>query len=193
MVLFLQTPHLDLVAATLLHAEAELGGPRQVARLLGVTVPKDWPPPGISRQFIEGFRSRMRADGPAAIGWYAWYAVCRGAALQPSALVGAAAFFGQPDPQGVVELGFTILPEYRGRRHGVEMVSTLAGHALADQRVRRVVSDARARDRATLAVLRHCGFHPEGELEPGIVRMIRCLGDPDATDDGGDDEQEDDS
>lgn len=191
MVLFLQTPHLDLVAATLLHAEAELGSPRQVARLLGVKVPKDWPPPGISRQFIEGFRARMQADGPAAIGWYAWYAVCRGAALQPSMLAGAAAFFGQPDSHGAVELGFTILPECRGRRYGAEMVSTLAAHALTDKRVRRVVSDARVRDRATLAVLRHCGFHPEAEVEPGIVRMIRRLGDP-VTDGGGDDEQEDD-
>ncbi len=42
--LYLQSTHLDLVAMTLVHLEAEASGIKDLALLLGVSPPKDWPP-----------------------------------------------------------------------------------------------------------------------------------------------------
>jgi len=42
--LLLQTPRLDLIAATLDHVEAELNDPAALEGLLGVSIPEDWPP-----------------------------------------------------------------------------------------------------------------------------------------------------
>jgi len=176
MVLFLQTTHLDLVAASLLHVDAELAGPKQLARLLGVNVPKDWPPTGLERAFVSQVRQRLARDGSTATGWYGWYAICRHTALQPSILVGVGGFFGPPDDSGTVELGFTVLPAFRGRGHATEMVRTLVGHALAQPGVERIVADSLVRDRPTQAVLLRSGFRVGTSPEPGLVRCERGRG-----------------
>lgn len=173
MVLFLQTTHLDLVAASLLHVDAELAGPKQLARLLGVSVPKEWPPTGLGREFVGAIRKRLAHDGPAGTGWYGWYAICRHTALQPSVLVGIGGFFGRPDGAGTVELGFTVLPGYRGRGHATEMVRTLVGHALSQPGVERIVADSLVTDRATQAVLLRSGFRVVPSPEDGLVRCER--------------------
>jgi ribosomal-protein-alanine N-acetyltransferase len=173
MVLFLQTTHLDLVAASLLHVDAELAGPKQLGKLLGVVVPKDWPPTGVERAFVEQVRQRLAHDGQAGTGWYGWYAVCRHTALQPSTLVGTGGFFGPPDVSGTVELGFAVLPSFRGRGHATEMVRALAAHALSQPGVERVVADSLVKDRATQAVLLRNGFRVVQPPEPGLVRCER--------------------
>lgn len=172
MVLFLQTTHLDLVAATLLHLDAELAGVRPLGKLLGVAVPKDWPPAGLDRRFVGQFRERVAAGGHEAVGWYGWYAICRRTALQPATLVGIGGFFGPPDAGGAVELGFSILPAYRGRGHATEMVQALVAHALSQPRVERIVADVRATDRPTLAVLLRSGF--TRLVRPATEGLIRC-------------------
>jgi len=158
MVLFLQTTHLDLVASTLLHVDAEIAGRDQLASLLGVVVPKDWPPAGVHRDLLGQVRSRLAAEGQPSVGWYGWYAVSRRTALQPPTLVGGGTFFGPPDGQGRVELAFAVLPAFRGRGHATEMATALVDHALSQPRVDRIVAYARAADRPTLAVLLRCGF-----------------------------------
>ena len=173
MVLFLQTTHLDLVAGSLLHADAELAGSKKLGKLLGVVVPKDWPPTGVERAFVEQVRQRLAHDGQAGTGWYGWYAVCRHTALQPSTLVGVGGFFGPPDGTGAVELGFAILPAFRGRGHATEMVRTLAAHALSQPGVDRIVADSLAGDRPTRAVLLRNGFRIVASPEPGLVRCER--------------------
>lgn len=178
MVLFLQTTHLDLVAASLLHVDAELAGPKQLGKLLGVSVPKEWPPTGLGREFVGAVRQRLAQDGPAGTGWYGWYAICRHTALQPSILVGVGGFFGPPDGEGTVELGFTVLPAYRGRGHATEMVCTLVDHALSQPAVERIVADSLVKDRATQAVLLRSGFRIVQSPEDGVVRCERGRGMP---------------
>jgi len=172
MVLFLQTTHLDLVATTQLHVDAELAGREHLAKLLGVVVPKDWPPAGVDRDLLDQVRSRLASGGKASVGWYGWYAVTRRTALQPPTLVGGGSFFGPPDAEGRVELAFAVLPAFRGRGHATELAAALVDHALAQPRVDRIVAHARATDRPTLAVLLRCGFIL---ATPGPVNgLLRC-------------------
>ncbi len=174
MVLFLQTTHLDLVATTLLHVDAELAGREQLAELLGVVVPKDWPPAGVNRELLTNLRARLAAEGRGSVGWYGWYAITRRSALQPQTLVGVGSFFGPPGADGTVELGFAVLPAFRGRGHATEVATALVSHALEQPNVERIVSHARAADRPTLAVLLRCGFTmATPEPESGLLRCER--------------------
>jgi RimJ/RimL family protein N-acetyltransferase len=174
MILFLQTTHLDLVATTALHLDAELAGREQLAELLGVAVPKDWPPAGVSRELLTRIRSRLAAEGHGSVGWYGWYAITRRSALQPQTLVGVGSFFGPPGADGTVEVGFTVLPAFRGRGHATEMAMALVSYALERPEVERIVSHARASDRPTLAVLLRCGFTmATPEPASGLLRCER--------------------
>jgi RimJ/RimL family protein N-acetyltransferase len=190
MVLFLQTTHLDLVATTLLHVDAEIAGREQLAELLGVAVPRDWPPAGVDRDTLRHFRARLAAEGQASVGWYGWYAIARRTALQAPSLVGGACFFGPPDGQGAVELAFAVLPAYRGRGHATEMASALVDHALGQSNVERIVAHSSARDRPTLAVLLRCGFIlATPEPENGLMRCERLRTPaPEEEDEGAEDE-----
>lgn len=174
MTLYLQSTHLDLVAATLLHLDTELAGRDQLELLLGVTVPKTWPPGQYDRDAIRSFRERLNAGGPAVVGWFGWYAICRRTALQPSTLVGAGGFLGPPDESGSVELGFSVLPEYRGRGHATEMATTLVDHALSQPGVKRVIAHANVSNRPSIAVLIRCGFAAVARgAKPGTLRFER--------------------
>lgn len=175
--LYLQTTHLDLVAMTLVHLDAEEMGPGELGLLLGVTTPKGWPPGEYDRDAMKGFRERLAAEGADSVGWYGWYAIRRRTALQSAALVGAGGFLGPPDASGAVELGFSILPAFRGHGHATEMALALVDYALAQPGVDRVVAHTAVTNRPTISVLMRCGLQAVAPGEkPGTVRFERSAG-----------------
>src|SRR5262245_11798818 len=111
--LFLQTPRLDLVAATLDHVEAELNDRAALEGLLGVPIPEDWPPGEYDRNAQEFFRSRLASGGSSIIGWLGWYAVTRNPSGQREVLVASAGFLGPPT-NGTVEIGYSVVPAAHG-------------------------------------------------------------------------------
>ena len=94
--LLLQTPRLDLVAATLDHVEAELNDRAALEGLLGVSIPEDWPPGEYDRNAQEFFRSQLASGDSSIIGWLSWYAVTRNPSGQREALIAGAGFLGPP-------------------------------------------------------------------------------------------------
>jgi len=171
-VLVISTERLDLVAATLAHVEAELAAPERLADLLAAQVPPSWPPGEYDRNAMEFFRGRLREGGPAVDGWYGWYAIRRAAPGTPAALVGAGGFLGPPSDEGVVELGYSVAPEHRGRGYATEMARALVRRALETAGVRRLVAHTTRRNPASVAVLERCGFRAAAEdAETGNVRF----------------------
>jgi len=112
----LRTARLELVAATLDLVLAELSGRPALSRLLRADVPDSWPPGEYDRDALEFFRARLAAD-PGAAGWYGWYAIAVGGDGTERSLVAAAGFLGPPDTDGMVEIGYSALPEERGKGH----------------------------------------------------------------------------
>src|ERR1700752_1953212 len=106
--LHLRTERLQLVAATLELAQAELPDPRRLGKLLGAHVPPSWPPPlndeDSMRWTIDYLKSH--ADG---VGWAKWYFLHRehGELIA----VGNGGFSGVPEADGTVEVGYSIVPE----------------------------------------------------------------------------------
>jgi [ribosomal protein S5]-alanine N-acetyltransferase len=156
------TPRLELVAATLEHVCAELESVERLARLLGARLSPGWPPGEYDRGAQEFFRDRLREGGAAAVGWYTWYALRRGSAEETPMLVGAGGYFGPPSDDGVVEIGFSILPGWRNRGYATEVADGLVRNAFADPRVRKVIARAAATNAPSCRVLDHCGFRLVG-------------------------------
>lgn len=172
--LYLQSTHLDLVAMTLVHLEAEASGIKDLALLLGVNPPKDWPPGHYDPDAMHFFRERLAAEGPDSVGWYGWYAIRRRTAVQAAALVGVAGFIGPPDASGAVELGFSVLPSLRGQGHATEMAAALVDYALAQPAVELVIAHANITNRPAISVLLSSGFQAVAPGQrPGTARFER--------------------
>ncbi len=166
----LRTKRLDLVAATLAHVEAELEGPDALAALLGVPIPSGWPPGEYDRAALEYFRGQLEAGGTEAVGWYGWYAVARGPDGRRERLVAAAGYLGPPR-EGVVEIGYSVMPEARNQGYAREIVSALVAYALADATVREVIAHTSEDNAPSGRVLLACGFERIGPgPEPGSIR-----------------------
>lgn len=166
------TKHLDLMAATLDQVQAELASIEQLAVLLGARVEPGWPPGEYDRGAQEFFRDRLVEGGPSVVGWYGWYAVLRGSGDQGPVLVGAGGYLGPPGEDGVVEIGFSVMPDWQGRGYATEMAEALVRKALADPGVHLVVAHTAPGNRASSRVLEKAGFCCVGEDgETGTVRF----------------------
>jgi [ribosomal protein S5]-alanine N-acetyltransferase len=174
--LLARTARLELLAATLDLIAAELAGPEALGALLGVPVPASWPPGEYDRDALEFFTARLVVGGPAALGWYNWYALSIGADGRRESLVAGAGYMGPP-ADGAVEIGYAVVPEARGRGFATEIVQALAERALSLEGVRRVIAHTLASNATSQGVLKRCGFRPAGPgTEPGLLRFERTGG-----------------
>lgn len=178
--LMLATARLDVVAATLDHVHAELDGCERLAALLHGDVEAGWPPGEYDRDAQEFFRDRLREGGPEVVGWYTWYALRRGGP-QRAVLVGAAGFIGPPSEEGDAEIGFSIMPAWRGHGYATELVGALLTWALDDPRVRRIVAHTTPQNAASCRVLEKSGFHRAGHTEEPQTMCFELLRPPSVT------------
>ncbi|MEO8103180.1 MAG: GNAT family N-acetyltransferase [Betaproteobacteria bacterium] len=168
----LRTERLNLVAAGLTQLDAELESTAALGRVLAAEIPSGWPPGEYDRGAVEFFRSQL-AVNPQAVGWYAWYAVLRGDAARPAILAGAGGFFGAPDSNGVAEIGYSIVPEFRVRGLATELVAALVVFALDAPGMRLVVAHTKPENVGSIRVLERCGFRVVGPGdEPGTVCYV---------------------
>jgi len=173
--LIIRTERLDLIAAALVHIEAELESPQRLAGLLNARVPEGWPPGEYDRPAIEFFRNCL-IENPGAEGWYGWYAIERPTGGGQATLLGAGGYFGPPDADGVVEIGYSILPAFGGRGFATELVRALVARAFSTGGIRRVIAHTHPGNVGSVKVLERSGFVPAGPgREPGTVRFIRTL------------------
>jgi len=117
------TQRLVLQAATIELATAELSSTQSLETLLQANVPSGWPPGEYDRSAQEFFLDCLKRASDRDVGWYSWYALHG----HPGArsLIGAGGFLGPPDESGLVEIGFSIHPNWTGRGFATEMVGEL--------------------------------------------------------------------
>lgn len=96
-------------------------------------------------------------DDPHAAAWTAQAAAVDGF------VVGHAGFHGPPDGNGVVEVGYSVDPLFRGRGYAKAMLESLVRRARIDPRVTVVRASIRPDNAASLAVAASQGFCRVGE------------------------------
>jgi len=168
----MRTARLTLAAATPAHLRTELDAPERLASLLGAEVADDWPSGEYDRDAMEFFHERLREGGDAAAGWYGWYAIRHADGDGPRALVGAGGYLGPPDEDGIVEIGYSVLPEWQRRGYAGEIASALVARAFALAGVARVIAHTTLENAGSVTVLTRLGFVTAGPgPEPGIIRF----------------------
>lgn len=163
------TSRLELRAATVELAQAELSNPTALAALLDVPSPTGWPPPLNDEDSQRYFLSLLNQAGPNAAGWNLWFYICR----DPRGLVGNGGFKGPPR-EGRAEIGYSILESHQRNGYGTEAVRALLDWAFQHQTVDTIVAHALPGLKPSIRVLVKCGFVPvgDGPVEDGM-RTIR--------------------
>jgi len=80
-------------------------------------------------------------------------------------------FMGPPDG-GLVEIGFSVIPESRRRGYATEAARSLTEWAFRDPAIREITARSEPENEASARVLRAAGFTRIGESR-GIIRWRR--------------------
>jgi ribosomal-protein-alanine N-acetyltransferase len=142
---------LVLLPAAALEAlrRGDLGAARAAA---GVELPEDF----VDDERLWGLRLGQIADDPESAPWLVRAVVAGGT------VVGHAGFHGAPDREGVVEVGYAIVPAHRRRGHARAALRGLLAYA-AEHGARTVRAAVGPDNEASLALIRSEGFAPAGE------------------------------
>jgi len=173
--LILTTERLELVRASAERLRADLTGPAALAVALAAIVPDNWPPDLYDRRATE-WSLRYAEEHPVHLQWGMYYVIDPGAPEGPTA-AGVVGFKGAPEG-GVVELGYSILPQFRRRGYATEAVAALVELAFAHDEVERIAAQTLPDLSASIGVLLRSGFVLMGAgTDSGAIRYE--LGRPD--------------
>ena len=157
----IETARLELIAATVEIARAEIHDRARFAALLGTPVPEAWPPPLNDDASMQWLLRALECD-PDALGWCAWYIVLRGGSHAGRVVIGNGGFTGRPNAGGTVEIGYSILEAYQGHGYATEAVQGLLAWAFGRAEVQRVIAQTFPNLTRSIRVLEKCGFRATG-------------------------------
>lgn len=162
----IQSPRLNLIAATTQLMEMDIRGREFLAEALGVNVPGSWPPDLYGPRAMQ-FALTQLGDA-AEQGWSFWYLITRDV---PVELAGICGFKGWPDESGSVEIGYSILDSYQRQGFASEAVQRLTGWAFTHHNVGEVCAETLPHLTQSIRVLEKNGFVRAGEgSEAGVIR-----------------------
>jgi len=156
-----------LVAANTDLVNADLQGSEELGSLLDAAIPDNWPPELYDREPMR-FALRQLAD-PAEQGWSFWYLLTGDEAHRE--VLGICGFKGRPDAAGSVEIGYSVLPQYRNQGFATEAVERLLTWAFSHQSVMEVSAETLPHLQQSIRVMKKNGFTFTGAgSERGVVR-----------------------
>lgn len=164
----IRTERLDLVPATSALLRAALEGDAALADALGATLAASWPP-----EFYDADTLRFaltQAEGEAEPGWGTHIFVIRDARQA----VGFGGFYGLPDDEGSVAIGYSVVSGMQGRGYATEAAGGLVARAFEDPRVVRVTGDTLADRGPSIRVLEKLAFELDGEADSSGVLHYVC-------------------
>jgi len=162
----IQSPRLNLIAATTELIKKDIAGHGNLAEALAVKIPESWPPDLYGPRAMRFALTQL--DDASEQGWSFWYLATRD---EPCELAGICGFKGRPDQSGSVEIGYSILGCFQRRGFASEAVLRLVGWAFSHHNVKEVCAETFPYLTQSIRVLEKNGFHLTGAgSEAGVVR-----------------------
>ncbi|HVQ22202.1 MAG TPA: GNAT family N-acetyltransferase [Candidatus Saccharimonadia bacterium] len=143
------------------------------ARLIGASIPPTWP-----QDDLLDVMPMQAATGPGDERFGIWLIIERAT----NAIVGDVGFLGPPE-DGIVELGFSVVPDQRRRGFASEATRALIAWALREPGVRGVIARSDIDNVASMRVLQAAGFTRTGEAGGRILWRLEQTRSPISTPD----------
>ena len=153
----IKTANLQLSPCELAYLEAIMRDKKELEQILGVKVPDDWPQMPESLDYVH---KALKAD-PTSPEWgYHLFVHAR-----DRVLIGEGGYKGKPDAEGMVEIGYAIIPEYRRRGLAAEAARGLTDKAFSHAEVTVVQAHTLKDGTASINVLKKLGMKFVGTAE----------------------------
>lgn len=156
----LETKRLQLIPFTLELKKAALNDRARLVELLGVFVPEQWPGPDMAEALPFFIEKMEKAPTEPVWDWIAIHRLDQG-------VIGGIGFMGGPDKEGVVEVGYDVVPAYRQQGYATEMLCSLVAWAFQEAGINVVTASCLDDNVGSIKVLEHAGMRrlePEGNL-----------------------------
>ena len=156
----IRTARLELPALTIPHYDRLLAGDRAaVGRDLDADLGEAWL--GDARWLLSLRREQLR-EHPDHEPWLIRPVILREDGQVPAA-IGYVNFHAPPDDAGVVEIGYALLPEWRGRGYAIEAARGALAWAAADPRTRTLRASVAPDNEPSLRLVAKLGLVRTGE------------------------------
>jgi RimJ/RimL family protein N-acetyltransferase len=152
------------VTEAMLVADREAHG---LDELLGAVVPTTWPPEYWDHKAIDYLYARIHRN-PQSKGWCRYVALKQASA--PPLLIGGCGCTEPPESLEEVEIGYSILKEFRRHGYITEAINAFVPWIFTYSPVHSVCAQTYPHLAASIGVLRKCGFIPDGAgKDPGTM------------------------
>lgn len=167
------TGRLRLVALDPALARLEIEDKTAFFAEIGAQVESAWPPVAIDApDLAERLESLSRSPDDA--GWGGWIILMGWTPGGLDRAVGVGGFYGPPDAEGEIEIGYAMMPSFREQGLATEAVEGLLSWALKDKRVKMVKAHTLVHLLASQRVLEKTGFVPaQAADETGGSQTVR--------------------
>lgn len=131
---------------------------------LHITVPEKW------TEFGDGpfnYVTKQLVSNPESVHWWSWLPVL----TDENKLIGNCGYKGPPK-DGTVEIGYEIIPAYRGIGLATEIAAVLVDNAFSYPEIKKIIAHTLAEENASCKVLSKCGFELVEEVkdpEDGLI------------------------
>ena len=164
---FIESKRLRLIAATSDLIAEDLKGPKSLAASLKLSVPDNWPPDLYDRQAMDFAAAQLKDSSER--GWSFWYLARKKSNSEE--LLGMCGFKGRPGQSGSVEIGYSILSQFRNKGYATEAASRLVDWAFGHANVTEVCAETLPHLMQSIRVLEKNGFSFTGQgSEQGVIR-----------------------
>ncbi len=162
------TIRLHLIPFTLKMVKSAINGRAELAEVLGVTVPENWPNEnfcGILPMIADNL-----LDNPSLTEW--------GRIIIHKAentLIGDIGFKGLPDATGTVEMGYSIVPSHQRQGYASEAAKAMVNWAFAQSDVQLVTAECLTENISSIRVLEKIGMQRTRIQDDLIMWEVRKL------------------
>jgi RimJ/RimL family protein N-acetyltransferase len=156
----IRSARLELVLLTLPQLdEVAAGNVNGVASSLRASISPAW---ADDVRRLAGMRARQVRERPSDAPWLL-RAIVRAEPSVPREVIGYLNFHAGPDARGMVEVGYTLLPEVRGRGYAIEAVRAAFDWATSAHGIRRFRASVAPGNDRSLNLITKLGFVRTGE------------------------------
>jgi ribosomal-protein-alanine N-acetyltransferase len=162
----LETKRLQLIPFTLDLKKAAMNDRARLVEMLGVYVPEHWPEPDMAEALPFFIENMEKAPSEPPWDWIAIHRVDQG-------VIGGIGFMGGPDKDGIVEVGYDVVPEYRKQGYATEMAHGLIVWAFQEAGIKGVTASCLDDNIGSIKVLENVGMRrlePDGNMLKWEIR-----------------------